>query len=128
MIMLLKKYWLSILAILIIFVLCFINTAAFVQLPPVRNFDKFVHFILFLGLSGVIFFDNTSYLRYSISKVRISLGSFYIPTAIGGLIEIMQSVLTRSRTGDWFDFLCDGIGAIIGMGIALIINRYLKSK
>ena len=125
--MLLKKYWLSILVILVIFILCFMNPAPLPK-PPVRNFDKWVHTLLFLGLAGVIFFDNTSHLRFSISKLRIFLGSFLIPTAIGGLIEIMQTCLTRSRSGDWFDFLFDGIGAFLGIGIALFINHYFLQR
>ena len=123
MIVFLKKYWLSTLFLLAIFILCFINTTS-LPAPPTLNFDKIVHAILFLGLSGVIFFDNTGYLRFPISKVRIFLTSFLFPVAIGGLIEILQSYLTKTRSGDWFDFLFDGIGAFFGWGIALLINRY----
>ena len=127
MIRFLKKYWLSILVILIIFILCFINTA---ELPksPVRNFDKFVHTLMFIGLSGVIFFDNTRYFRFPISEMRIFLGTFLFPLALGGLIEIMQAYLTTTRSGDWFDFLFDVIGAFFGWGIAILINRYFLRK
>ncbi|MCL1932858.1 MAG: VanZ family protein [Candidatus Azobacteroides sp.] len=123
----LKKYWLSVLFLLIIFILCFINTAD-LPAPPTLNFDKVVHTILFLGLAGVIFFDNTGYLRIPISKARVFLSSFLFPVAIGGLIEILQSYLTTTRSGDWFDFLFDGIGAFFGWGIALLINRYFLLK
>lgn len=123
MIILLKKYWLSLLFLLIIFILCFMNTVS-LPAPPVRNADKLVHALMFLGLSGVVFFDNTNHLQFSISKRRIFLGTFLFPTVIGGLIEIMQSYLTTNRSGDWFDFFCDGIGAFFGLGIALLINRY----
>jgi len=123
----LKKYWLSTLFLLIIFILCFINTTS-LPAPPTLNFDKIVHVILFLGLSGVIFFDNTGYLRFPISKVRIFLGSFFFPVAIGGLIEILQAYLTITRSGDWFDFLFDGIGAFFGWGIILLINCYFLQK
>ena len=85
-----------------------------------------VHTVLFLGLAGVIFFDNTRYLKYSISKVRNFLGTFLFPVAIGGLIEILQAYLTTSRSGDWFDFLFDGIGALLGLGITSLINHYLS--
>jgi len=127
MIVLLKRYWLSILVLLIIFILCFIDTAPLPK-QPVVNFDKLVHSIMFLGLSGVIFFDATGYLRFPISKERLFWGVFLFPVAIGGLIEIMQAYLTTSRTGDWFDFLFDGVGAAVGFGIAFRINRTLSKS
>jgi VanZ family protein len=127
MINLLKKYWLSIIFIIIIFIACFMNTTPLPP-PPVMNFDKVVHSILFLGLAGVLFFDNTGYLRFPISKARIFLSAFVLPVALGGLIEIMQEYLTKTRSGDWFDFLFDGIGGLFGWGIALLINHYLVLK
>ena len=125
MITFLKKFWLSILVILIIFILCFMNTSSLPKVP-MRNFDKVVHTIMFLGLSGVIFFDSTRYLRSPISKTRIFWSVVIFPIALGGLIEILQADLTTYRSGDWFDFLYDVVGALIGWGIALLINRYLS--
>jgi len=121
MLSLLKKYGFSLLVITIIFILCFMNTKSLPSVP-VQNFDKTVHAIMFLGLACVIFFDNTRYLRYPISTIRILLGTFLFPVALGGLIEIMQTFLTTTRTGDWFDFLFDGIGAFVGCIIALLTN------
>ena len=128
MIMLLKKYWLTILFLSVIFILCFINPSDFPG-APVYNFDKIVHALMFIGLSGVVFFDNKSHLRFRISEIRILLGTFLFPIAIGGLIEILQRYLTKNRSGDWMDFLYDVIGAIIGMEIAFIINHcFLKRE
>jgi VanZ family protein len=83
---------------------------------------------MFLGLSGVIFFDSTGYLRFPISKMRIFLGIFLFPVALSGLIEILQEYLTIARSGDWFDFWFDVIGAVCGSGIALLINRYYLER
>ena len=123
----LKKYWLSTLVVVIIFILCFMNTTS-LPAPPVHDFDKFVHTLMFLGLSGVVFFENTSYLRYPITTRRIFWSAFVFPIALGGLIEIMQAYLTTTRSGDWFDFLFDVFAGIIGMGIALAINHYFLRK
>lgn len=124
---LLKKYCFTILVLLIIFILCLMNTAP-LPIPPIRNIDKYMHEIMYVGLAGVVFFDNTGYLRFSISKMRIFLGSFLFPIVIGGLIEIMQTYLTTTRTGDWLDFLFDTAGAFLGWGISLLINQYLLVK
>jgi len=127
MVNLLKKYWLTILLLFVIFVLCFMNTASLPKVA-IRNFDKIVHAVMFLSLAGVIFFDNTRYLRFQISELRIFLGTFLFPAAIGGLIEILQRYLTTTRTGDWYDFIFDVIGAIIGMQIAFVINHCFLTK
>jgi len=96
--------------------------------PSVIDFDKFVHVIMFLGLSGIIFFDSTGYLRYPISKMRIFLGIFLFPTALGGIIEVMQELFTVTRTGEWLDFLFDGVGAACGWIVALLINSLFLLK
>jgi len=124
----LKKYWLSIVVILIIFVLCLMDTT---PLPPqpMSNFDKLVHTVMFLGLSGVVFFDTTGYLRFAVSNLEIFFSAFLFPIAIGGLVEIMQEYVSATRSGDWFDFLFNVVGAILGLGIAFLINNYfLKRK
>jgi VanZ family protein len=127
MILFLKKFWLSSLSILVILVLCMMSTTP-LPAAPMKNFDKLVHTIMFLGLSGVIFFDNTGYLRFPITKKRIFWGTFVFPVAFGGIIELLQTCLTSTRKGDWYDFLFDVIGAFLGWGIALLINRWLEKK
>jgi len=96
-----------------------------IEAPNILNFDKLVHTVMFLGLSGVIFFDSTGYLRFQASKILIFYGTFLFPVVLGGIIEILQEYLTKSRTGDWFDFLFNVFGALIGLGIAFLINSRL---
>jgi VanZ family protein len=95
---------------------------------PIDNFDKLVHLIMFMGLSGAVFFDNTRYLKQKISLQRIFCGSFLFPTIFSGLIEIMQEHFTTTRSGDWMDFLSDGIGAFLGILICWQINRRLQPQ
>jgi VanZ family protein len=59
---------------------------------------------------------------------RIILGSFLFPLLFSGAIELMQEYFTVSRSGDWFDFLFDGIGSFSGLAICLMINKSLKSR
>ena len=123
----LKKYFLTIIFSSIFLYLCLMNVQ---DLPeaPMTNFDKLVHFLMFLSLSGCVFFENTRYLRRKISRRRIVWGSFIFPTVFSGLIEIVQEYFTLYRTGDWMDFLWDTIGALLGLAICLIINAKLKEK
>jgi VanZ family protein len=94
---------------------------------PMTDFDKLIHLIMFMGLSGAAFFDNTHYLKKKISFRRIFFGSFLFPTLFGGTIEVIQEHFTVSRTGDWMDFLFDGIGAFCGILICWLINFRLSS-
>jgi VanZ family protein len=124
---LLKKYRFSIALCALILILCFIDTA---ELPdaPMTNFDKLVHLLMFMGLGGVVFFDNTNYLRQPVSRQRIFRSSFLFPTMFSGAIEIMQEYWTTTRTGDWMDFLFDTIGAFIGLAGCVLINHRLRTK
>jgi len=123
----LRKYWISIFLIIVILVLCFMDTEPMPKVP-MKNIDKLVHFLMFFALAGTVFFDNTGYFKRKISFKRIIFGSFFFPTLFSGLIEIMQEYLPVNRTGDWFDFLFDGIGAFIGICICFLINKSLSLR
>jgi VanZ family protein len=112
---------------IVILTLCFMRIEP-LPVAPMTDFDKLAHLLMFLGLSGTIFFDNTLHFRRRISLRRILFGSFLLPLLAGGLIEIMQEHLTRYRSGDWRDFLFDSLGAILGAAIAVLINRRLRRR
>jgi VanZ family protein len=122
-----KRYGLSIVLCSVILVLCFMNTASLPN-APMTGFDKLVHLVMFLGLSGVVFFDNTFYLKRKTSYQRIVSGSFLFPTLFSGAIELMQEYFTVNRTGDWMDFLFDAIGGLAGLAVCFIINNRLKDE
>jgi VanZ family protein len=121
-----KRYWISILLVVVILVLCFINPPQ-MEAPPVTNFDKLVHFLMFFGLSGTIFFDSSFYFKRRAGGWLIFWSSLLFPTVFGGVIEIAQEYLTVLRTGDWIDFLFDTIGAACGYLVCLIINGRIKA-
>ena len=100
------------------------NTSSFPDIE-MTDFDKLAHFLMFLTVSGTIFFENTNYFKRSISVRRIFFGSFLFSLILSGLIEIFQEYLPITRTGDWMDFLYDAIGIFVGFLICLLINRRL---
>jgi len=120
----LKRHWISIPLCLLILYLCFMDTQ---PLPKVRmtNFDKLVHFVMFLTVSGIIYFENTRYFRRKISWWRIMNFSFFFPVVYSGLIEIGQEYLAPTRSGDWMDFLFNVIGTLAGLIICMQINKRL---
>ena len=124
LIVFLMRHWISIPLCLVILYLCFMDTQ---PLPKIQisNFDKFVHLVMFLTLSIVIFFENTSYFRKKISVWKIINFSFLFLVLYGGLIEIGQEYLAPTRMGDWMDFWFNVIGAFLGLIVCLLINKRL---
>ena len=49
-----------------------------------------------------------------------------ISIAYGGLTELMQEYIVRTRTGDWVDFVADIIGTLLGASIFYLF--YKKKK
>lgn len=122
-----KRHWMSSISFIIFLYLCVMKPS---DLPSVsiNNFDKFVHFIMHLGISLLIFFEMTSYFRNATSLKKIILGSWIAPVIYGGAIELIQEYLPVNRTGDWIDFYYDVGGATLGLVICLIINNILKRR
>lgn len=121
----LRKYTPTIVLFVVIWTLCLMTVPELNMDLPMTNFDKLVHALMFLTVSGVVFFDTTNHLKTRISTPRIFWGSFIYPLIFGGSIEIIQS-FTTARTGDWMDFLFDGIGAFCGLVACLVINKKIK--
>ena len=41
----------------------------------------------------------------------------------GGLMEVLQSLLTTTRHGEWFDWLADSVGVAVGLGAYLLSQK-----
>lgn len=68
--------------------------------------------------------------QHSLAYIALSIaGSLAFPPRVklvcmgllahGAVIEIMQSTLTTTRFGDVFDWLADGTGILVGLGLYL---------
>jgi VanZ family protein len=72
-------------------------------------FDKLVHGGLFsiLALLIVVPLHKT--------RLKVGLIAFVYTVFLGGLLELIQSYFTVSRSGSWTDLAADAIGAILGI-------------
>ncbi|MBP8669193.1 MAG: VanZ family protein [Bacteroidia bacterium] len=74
--------------------------------------DKLVHFTLFFILilllkrAWLFIYKGVS----SYNLIAIAIGVIY-----GGSLELMQSYFYTDRSGSWFDFLANSLGAICGV-------------
>lgn len=104
------RYPMSMLVTLLLLGLSFYNFTN-VPNPDVPFADKWVHGLMYLGVSGMFWLEwlrshplcKRTYLRGSIFCVGL-------PVILGGLIEIGQKYLTTCRQGDWYDFWANCLG------------------
>ncbi len=79
------------------------------------GFDKLVHLGFFYVLTVLLFFGKIRYQHnYSFSILTI-FKIIFITAFIGGGIEIMQALLFSYRGAEWWDFICDMIGVMMGV-------------
>ncbi|GAB6012624.1 VanZ family protein [Viscerimonas tarda] len=90
--------------------------------------DKLVHYLMYLGLSGAAalyyIYDKKGHIHLS----AMLFGAIIVPILYGGLIEIIQEKYFPPRSGDWFDFLADTLGALTALVISLCYRRFLLRK
>lgn len=106
----------------------------FVPEIAVWQFDKLVHSTIYLVFSICLLialnkqYSNKNY-RFRLGLFVVFIGSFY-----GGFMEFLQDNIFINRSGNWYDFIANTIGTIIGVLIyplivkTLPINRWFKIK
>ncbi len=77
--------------------------------------DKVAHLLAFAGLV----------IPMTLAQPRRWPLVFALALAYGGLIEIVQPSVGRSA--EWADFAADGLGAAMGIGLALSLRRRLAN-
>jgi len=84
-----------------------------------ENEDKLIHFLMYFGVTVTFLLEY--FIRKPERNMKYYLLSLY-PIGLGGLIEIVQSVFTTTRSGDWIDFFAD----VLGVVFAYLTFHYLR--
>ncbi|MBK7711209.1 MAG: VanZ family protein [Bacteroidales bacterium] len=121
-----RKNIFSILVALILLYLSLSNPERFakVQLVSVPHLDKLVHFGMYFLLMSVIIIEHRKNLRNPVNLFLFAL----IPLSYGILMEILQTTLTRTRTGDLIDAIFDTGGIVVSILLWLLIKPLFKEK
>lgn len=118
-----RKYALSTLLIISIWILCLIPVPE-VPHDGVPFIDKWAHFVMYAALALCIWIEyGIRNKGEAFQMKRLALWGCIMPIIMGGLIELAQAYLTSCRSGEWLDFLADTVGVLIGCGIAALLLR-----
>jgi len=112
----------------IVAVLCLLPQSAFYEPGFLRNLpaDKIAHFGMFFILSFLVWrgmqIKNFLPLNYRFLFVFLML------IAYGGLTELAQDWLTKTRHSELLDFLTDIVGALFGLFFYLIVANKINNS
>jgi VanZ family protein len=125
MIKLVKKNILSLITALIILYLSLAPSDTFnkISVFNLPFIDKIVHMCMYYGLTIVLIYENRSVAKKTKNLFLLSI----IPFVYGILIEFLQSWLTTTRQGEFFDALFDLIGILLAI-ISWRFFFYLSRK
>ena len=125
----LKRYPLSLLVFAAIVYLSLFRPSDDMQLPMLfEHMDKVVHFIMYAGLSFIIWYEFFRSHTKKGMNIKLFLAIFLIPALFSGFMEYMQSKATDYRSGDIMDLLFNVLGIIFSNIICLTVFAYLLSK
>lgn len=98
-------------------------------LDEVELMDKWVHFVMFGGLTLCAGLEYLWKHRHTWRMPVLVIVAWLMSALMGGLVELAQAYCTGGRrSGDWFDFLADAIGATLGFLACLIVAKYLSKR
>lgn len=127
MLKILKRYPLSLVVILAVIYFSFF-TPPKTRLAEIPFYDKWGHAAMYLGLSGIIWFE---YLRRQKGVIRfwkVTPITILFPVLFGGAVELGQHYLTANRQGDWLDFAANSVGVLVASLIGYFILRPLLHR
>ena len=112
---------------IVIMFLTVLPGSLFPHVKPVVGLDKVVHILMYAGFTFACLWG---YRKQFVSnglayKKRAVLLAIVISIAYGGLTEMIQEHIVPTRTGDWFDFVADSIGTVLG---ALVFYLFFHRK
>lgn len=124
--MMIRKNLFSILVALLLLFLSLTSSENFekIHVKGIRNLDKIVHFGMYFVLMLVIIIEHRNNIKKPANLFLLAL----IPLFYGILMEILQLVLTSTRTGDFYDGLADAAGILVSVLLWIIIRPVSRTN
>lgn len=119
----LKRYPVSILIVGVVIFLSFFNPSPD-RLPRFPGWDKIAHFLMYAGLSGMLWLEFLrNHRKDEVTPKHGFIGAMILPIIFSGVIEILQSTLTKYRSGDGWDFVANMSGILVATLVAWCLIR-----
>ncbi len=112
---LLKKFFPTISIVVIILCLSLMRVSPRSDMPEVPFGDKIVHVVMYMGLMLVFYFDVYRQNLPKSSFRRSLLYGLFAFGVFGGIVELLQMYCTTYRSGDWWDWVADVFGVVLGL-------------
>jgi len=117
-------------------IIVFISSYPGQNIPKVTvwQFDKLVHSIIYAVFSICLLIACYKEYKVDDNRLKINIFVLFFGVFYGGIMEILQNNIFINRNGNWYDFIANTIGAIIGvLNYPLVIkylpiSRWLKIK
>jgi VanZ family protein len=88
------------------------------------GFDKLVHLGFFYILTILLFYGKINYQHnYSFRSLTI-FKIIMISVILGGGIELLQWKVFTYRSAEWWDFICDMMGAFMGVFSYILLHLF----
>lgn len=115
-------------SLLLTFVVLFLSLYSFTEAPKieVRFADKYTHFLMYGGYALTLWIEST-FTRQQRSHQSLWALCVVWPILFGGLNEVLQSTLTTTRQGDFYDFLANTIGVLLAFPLGWRILRRFRA-
>ncbi len=91
----------------------------------IPNKDKIAHFVFYFVFSSLWFFYLIK-LNDGKGRIKKALIVFMIACFMGGLVEVLQFLVTVSRSAEWTDVIANCSGSLIGLLLCLLITQIKK--
>jgi VanZ family protein len=116
-------------SIIIAFIIIILSLTSSEELQKIsiihfKGMDKVIHLIMYFVFMSVILFENRKIVGRTGNLFLIAL----IPFFFGALMELLQSLLTSSRSGSIYDLIFNLAGILFSILIFLIIRSFQKEK
>ena len=113
---------------IVILVLTGLPGSVFPHVKPALGLDKVAHILMYACFA---FLCIWGYRKQFVAngknyRTRALIVATVVSILYGGLTELMQEYLVKTRTGDWFDFLADTIGTLLGISVFALFFRKRK--
>ena len=110
MVLLARKYPLSVICFSAVWVLSFLPFSDMGDLEEVPFIDKWTHIAMYGGACCVLWTEYVRRHRTGLDGEELFFWAWLMPVVMSGIIELLQEFCTTYRGGEWLDLAANSTG------------------